>query len=149
MANRRSNVPVKKTFPGWAWGLVVVAIAALGFAVYRLTQAEPQQAVYPSEVTVAEAAQKRDQGAFILDVRQPDEWQQVHIPGALLIPLADLPNRLGEVPKDKEVVVVCRSGNRSKTGRDILRQAGYERVTSLAGGVTDWQAKGLPTESGE
>ena len=102
----------------------------------------------PAAVSVAEAAALRDAGAFILDVRQPDEWAAVHIPGAKLIPLGDLAGRLAEVPRDRDVVVVCRSGNRSQQGRDILRGAGFTRVTSMTGGVREWQAAGLPTESG-
>jgi len=105
-------------------------------------------AALPATVSVAEAAALRDAGAYILDVRQPEEWAEVHIPGAVLIPLGELPGRLAEVPRDSDVVVVCRSGNRSQAGRDILRDAGYARVTSMAGGVTEWQAAGLPTESG-
>jgi rhodanese-related sulfurtransferase len=100
----------------------------------------------PAEVSVAEAAAKRDAGAFILDVRTPDEWKDFHVPGSTLIPLDELPNRLAEVPKDKEVVVVCRSGNRSATGRDALLKAGYPQVTSLAGGLTAWRSAGKPVQ---
>ena len=96
-----------------------------------------------------DAAELRDQGAFILDVRQPEEWQEVHIPGATLIPLGELAGRLDEVPKDKPVVVYCRSGNRSREGRDILQQAGFEQVTSMAGGIRAWLAAGLPAVSGQ
>jgi phage shock protein E len=103
----------------------------------------------PDTLSVTETAAKRDVGAFILDVRTPDEWKQVHIPGANLIPLDQLPNRVSEVPKDKEVVVVCHSGNRSKQGRDILKQAGYTQVTSMAGGMNAWQAANLPTATGQ
>ena len=102
----------------------------------------------PAEVSTADALALREAGAFILDVRQPDEWAAVHIPGATLIPLGDLPSRLAEVPKDRQVVVVCRSGNRSATGRDVLLGAGYPSVTSMAGGMNDWAAAGYPTESG-
>ncbi len=102
----------------------------------------------PGEISVQDAFAKRESGAFILDVRQPEEWNQVHIPGATLIPLGELPNRLSEVPADQEVVVVCRSGNRSQQGRDILLKAGYEQATSMAGGMNQWQAAGYPTESG-
>jgi rhodanese-related sulfurtransferase len=97
---------------------------------------------------VTEAAALRDSGAFVLDVRQPEEWAEVRIPGATLIPLGELPARLDEVPRDVDVVVVCRSGNRSQAGRDILRGAGFTRVTSMTGGVTEWRAAGLPAESG-
>jgi rhodanese-related sulfurtransferase len=109
----------------------------------------PAAAPLPAEISVAEAAAKRDEGAFILDVRQPDEWNQVHIPGATLIPLDQLEARMNEVPKDQEIVVVCRSGNRSAQGRDILKSAGYTQVTSMAGGMNQWSAAGLPTASGQ
>ncbi len=103
----------------------------------------------PLEISVQEAASMRDQGAFILDVREPSEWEAIHIPDATLIPLGALAQRVAEVPKDKDIVVVCRSGNRSQEGRDILLQAGFMRVTSMAGGVNQWRAAGFPTVSGQ
>ncbi|NMB87985.1 MAG: rhodanese-like domain-containing protein [Chloroflexi bacterium] len=134
----------------WLWAaLAVVLVAAAGLIVALSQPSTQAQGSLPDQVSVAQAADLRDQGAFILDVRQPEEWQQVHIPGATLIPLGELPDRLDEVPQDQEVVVVCRSGNRSAQGRDILRSAGFEQVTSMAGGVTQWQAQGLPVESGQ
>jgi rhodanese-related sulfurtransferase len=101
-----------------------------------------------TEVSVAEAAVLRDAGAYMLDVREPDEWAAGHIPGGTLIPLGALESRLNELPTDRDIVVVCRSGNRSAQGRDILRANGLERTTSMAGGMNDWVAAGLPTESG-
>lgn len=101
-----------------------------------------------TEISVVEAAKLRDQGAFILDVREQSEWDQFHIPGAMLIPLGSLPDQLAKIPRDKTVIVVCRTGRRSAEGRDILLKAGYEKVTSMAGGVTEWQSKGLPIETG-
>lgn len=103
----------------------------------------------PDEIDVAAAARERDAGAFILDVREPDEWAAGHIPGATLIPLGQLTARAGEVPTDRDVVVVCRSGNRSAQGRDILRAAGLTQVTSMAGGMKAWTAAGNPTVTGE
>lgn len=102
----------------------------------------------PREVSLDEAVALRDAGAFILDVRQPEEWAEFHVPGSTLIPLGELASRVQEVPTDKEVVVVCRSGNRSQTGRDVLLQAGFSQVTSMAGGLKSWQAAGLPTITG-
>ena len=101
-----------------------------------------------TEISIQQAAERRTAGAFMLDVREPDEWQQSHIPGATLIPLGELPQRLSELPKDQEIVVYCRSGNRSKTGAEILAKAGFSGVTSMAGGVNQWSAAGLPVESG-
>ena len=95
-----------------------------------------------------EAVAKRDSGAFILDVREPDEWNQFHVPGSTLIPLGELASRVSELPKDQGIVVVCRSGNRSANGRDILLSEGFTQVTSMAGGLTQWKAAGFPTVSG-
>ncbi len=100
----------------------------------------------PAEVSITEARKKRDAGAFILDVRTVEEWDEYHVPGSTLIPIDQLSNRVAEVPKDKEVVVVCRSGNRSATGRDLLLKAGYPQVTSLAGGLKAWRDAGMPVE---
>lgn len=107
-----------------------------------------QVAALAPTVTVVEAAALRDGGAFVLDVREPDEWAAGHIPGATLVPLGQLAARIGELERDQRIVVVCRSGNRSAQGRDILLGAGFPAVTSLDGGMTDWQAAGMPVETG-
>jgi rhodanese-related sulfurtransferase len=99
-------------------------------------------------VSVAEAAALRDDGAFVLDVREPAEWADGHIPGATLIPLGELASRIGELDRDQRIVVVCRSGNRSAEGRDILLGAGFPSVTSVEGGMGDWASAGLPIETG-
>jgi rhodanese-related sulfurtransferase len=83
-----------------------------------------------------------------LDVRETYEWEELHIPDATLIPLGELESRVNELPRDQEIVVVCRSGNRSLTGRDILINAGFEQVTSMAGGMNQWRAQGFPIVSG-
>ncbi len=146
MQRSKSKKQSKPSIPPWVWGLgAAILILVIGFLFWQ----QNNNTAYPLEITVAQAAVKRDQGAFILDVRQPEEWVQFHIPGATLIPLGELPARLNEVPTGREVVVVCRSGNRSQSGRDILRKAGYSQSTSMAGGVTDWQAQGLPIATGE
>lgn len=75
---------------------------------------------------------------FVLDVREPSEFQAGSIKGAHLIPLGALAQRLSEVPKDKPVVVVCRSGNRSARATLLLREKGYTNVENLAGGMIAW-----------
>jgi len=99
-------------------------------------------------VSVADASTLRDDGAFMLDVREPGEWVDGHIPGATLIPLGGLASRLDDVPRDQRIVVVCRSGNRSAEGRNILLEAGFPAVTSLDGGMSDWVRAGMPIETG-
>jgi rhodanese-related sulfurtransferase len=143
---RRKGRPSKKPLPyGWIAGLALVILLAVVVAAWPR---EESGSALPDEITVAQAVAKRDAGAFILDVRQPEEWEEYHIPGSTLIPLEQLDERVSEVPKDQEVVVVCRSGNRSQTGRDILLDAGYSQVTSMAGGLSEWRSAGYPTISG-
>jgi rhodanese-related sulfurtransferase len=138
---------------------LVLAAAAVAAACSPAAEAAPTAvppaeapggavAALPAEVSVDQALALRESGAFVLDVRQPDEWNAVHIPGATLIPLGELSSRLGEVPRDRQVLVVCRSGNRSAQGRDILLGAGFPSVTSMAGGMNQWAAAGYPTTSG-
>jgi rhodanese-related sulfurtransferase len=88
--------------------------------------------------------------AVLLDVREPDEWQAGHIEGALHIPLADLPARVGELSPDAEIVVVCRSGARSGRAVGWLGQNGYD-VLNLDGGMVAWAAAGqkMVSETGE
>ncbi|SHO50569.1 rhodanese-like domain-containing protein [Desulfopila aestuarii] len=75
----------------------------------------------------------------LLDVRQPKEYEQAHIPGARLIPLGELPQRLDELDRDREIIVYCRSGVRSKSGYQILNSAGFSRVLNMTGGINGWQ----------
>ena len=132
-----------------SWFLILIGLVLILAAGYFLLKPAPTQSTaLPSEVSIAEAVKLRDAGAFVLDVRQPEEWEQVHIPGATLIPLGELQARSNEVPKDVKVLVVCRSGNRSQQGRDILINAGFSQVTSMSGGVTNWQSEGNPVVSG-
>jgi len=149
MSAKKKTVQSRKTgIPAWAWGLIAVVFVAViaAFAVLPGLLQPRSAAALPADISVQRAYQLREQGAFILDVRTQEEWDQSHVPGATLIPLDELPNRLGEVPQDQEVVVMCRSGNRSQAGRDILRQAGFEQVTSMSGGINQWSAAGYPTE---
>jgi rhodanese-related sulfurtransferase len=147
MKNSKKRTSRKKSFPIWAAALLAVVLVAAAGA-FILLNANATKAQLPDLVSVSQAAGLRDQGAFILDVRQPEEWAQFHIPGAILVPLGDLPARLNEVPRDKKVVVYCRTGVRSAQGRDILRHAGFPQVTSLDGGITQWQAQGQPIATG-
>jgi rhodanese-related sulfurtransferase len=85
-------------------------------------------------------------GARVLDVREPDEWDAGHIEGALHIPLADLPGRVGELPDGGSLYVVCRSGNRSGRAVAWLVRNGYDAF-NLDGGMGAWAASGRPMVS--
>lgn len=99
----------------------------------------------PSEISVSEAQQLRSEGVLVVDVREQYEWDEYHVPGAVLIPLGQLSNRLDELPKDQEIIVMCNSGNRSQDGRDILQDAGFSSVTSMDGGIQAWMGAGYET----
>lgn len=128
-------------------GLLVV----VGLIIYLILQAGggtggEAPASLPPEISVSEAFTKYQNGTFVLDVRTQEEWDDFHAPNTTLIPLDQLPSRLNELPRDKEIVIVCRSGNRSQQGRDILLNAGFEQVTSMTGGLNEWRASGYPVE---
>lgn len=84
----------------------------------------------------------------VLDVREPSEFNDElgHIPGAILIPLGQVKDRLGELDKGKPVVAVCRSGARSARATQMLEQGGFSKVANLSGGMLRWRAQGLPIQ---
>ena len=99
------------------------------------------------EIDVRELARRRAEGAVVIDVRQPDEYDEAHVPGARLIPLGEVGERLGEVPDDQEVLVICRSGARSMKAAEIMVAAG-RRAVNVAGGTLAWIEAGEPVAQG-
>jgi sulfur-carrier protein adenylyltransferase/sulfurtransferase len=91
------------------------------------------------QLSVKDLKQRIDAGeeVFILDVREPYEYQIAQI-GGKLIPQNDVPQRLAEIPRDREIVVQCRSGARSQRIAELLKQSGYSQVVNLAGGILAW-----------
>ncbi|MBK8901024.1 MAG: rhodanese-like domain-containing protein [Anaerolineaceae bacterium] len=94
--------------------------------------------------TVASVKDRTD--VFVIDVREQWEYDEGHIPGVTLIPMGEVANRLAEIPTDKEVIVTCRSGNRSGQITDFLRQQGFDNVHNMDGGILAWQAAGYDVE---
>ena len=147
----KSKVGQRKnqTMPLWLMALIVVGVFVASYLIIRnQDQKQPVVNNLPSEISVADAAKLDPKDWFFVDVREPSEWAEVHIPYATLIPLGELTARLSEIPKDKDIVVVCRSGNRSAVGRDLLLNSGFTSVTSMAGGMSTWQAQGHPVVTG-
>ena len=103
--------------------------------------------VPPAEITVDELAPMLDQGVALVDVRMPDEYEEVRVPGALLIPLPELPDRLDEVSDTAVTYVICRSGARSAKACQFLTARGHEAI-NVAGGTLAWVESGRPTDSG-
>ncbi len=138
---RRKQAMQKKLVAG-----LVVLLAAVGLFFAVRAMAPTDNAAWAAEISVDRAYENYQQGVFLLDVRTREEWDEYHVPGATLIPLDELPNRLNELPADQPIMVICRSGNRSQVGRDILLQGGFN-ATSITGGIKAWAAAGYPTVS--
>jgi len=89
-----------------------------------------------------------DAGALLLDVREEWEYTPRRATGAVNIPMSQLQRRMGEIPRDREVLVICEHGSRSETVVRFLRRQGVERAVNVAGGTDDWERQGLPMEHG-
>jgi adenylyltransferase/sulfurtransferase len=100
------------------------------------------------EITPVELKKKLDAGEtpFILDVREPNEYQINRIPGSTLIPLGELPRRYQELPRDREIVAQCKMGGRSAKAMDFLKTVGFTNVKNLKGGILEWIDKVDPSQ---
>lgn len=114
------------THIGWA----IAGVALIWFLWQNFQNAK-------NRIPLADAKAKIAAGAVLLDVRSPGEYGGHHIDGAKNIPLGELSGRLGELPKDKEFVLYCRSGNRSGTATRLLKSKGYSAFN--LGGIGNWQ----------
>ncbi len=98
-------------------------------------------------VDVEELAALRESGIGLVDVRNPDEWQAYRVPGAHLIPLPEVPERLDEFVKGETVYVICKTSGRSARAVGFLREQGYDAIL-VAGGTDAWRDAGHPLDSG-
>ncbi len=92
----------------------------------------------PLEIDVCAAARQLQEGALLLDVREQDEVSAVALPGSLHVPMREIPARLGEIPSDRPVLVLCHHGGRSARVTQFLRAQGLVNVTNVAGGIDAW-----------
>lgn len=106
------------------------------------------QAPGAPEVSSREALEKQSAGALLVDVREPWEYVEVRAPGALLIPLGEFVRRFGELPRDRELLMICHSGYRSMQAANFLLRQGYTSVENVMGGMDEWEYAGLPIERG-
>lgn len=149
----------RRALPWLRW---VIAAVLLGSAILALallpnrpsasSQDSTSPAPLPAVISVNRAyVMYKDEGAFLLDVRSSQEFEFVHIPPigsnqVVNIPLEELFSRLEEIPKDRDIVVICTTGRRSEQARDVLLKAGFPRVTSVSGGIQAWIDNNLPVE---
>jgi rhodanese-related sulfurtransferase len=99
------------------------------------------------EIDVARLAEVWVDGAPLIDVREPDEYTAGHVPGAVLVPLATVPERLDDVPSEGPVYVICAKGGRSMRAAEFYRTQGIDAV-NVAGGTSAWIEAGEPTSTG-
>ncbi len=100
-----------------------------------------------ADIPTADApAWLQQSGALVLDVREPAEYAAGHVPGAISIPQAELALQLDDIPRDRDVLVVCEGGTRSLRAAKFLRQSGFDRISNLVGGTSAWRQAGLATE---
>lgn len=100
---------------------------------------------HPLEVDVASAARLHAAGAFLLDVREPDEVATVAVPGSVPIPMREIPARVAEIPTDGPVLVLCHHGGRSARVTQFLRAQGFPGATNVAGGIDAWASEVDPS----
>ena len=114
-------------------------------ATAKASAAAPAAVVQPmsQDALLQHQAQHPDH-LFLLDVRTPQEYAEGHIAGAVNVPYDQLATRLAEVPKDKDVVLYCRSGRRAGIAADVLAANGYTRLSHLEGDMIAWTEKGRP-----
>ncbi len=123
------------------------AVAAAPAAPAAQAQAQLEALTLPVDINAAKTNEIRGRDdVVIVDVREDWEYAEGHVPGAVLIPLGELSARLDEIPKDKTVVAVCRSGNRSNQATSFLRGQGFDNVHNMTGGMNDWQRAGYEVE---
>lgn len=100
------------------------------------------------QVDPVEGARLVEEGAYLLDVREIDEWTAGHAPVAAHLPLGEVPLRVEELPTDRPVVAICRAGGRSQQAAEFLRRQGVDAI-NLAGGMRAWHAAGLDVVTDE
>ena len=109
----------------------------------------PTTGALPVELSPGEVSERMRAGAVVVDVRELDEWMvDGHIDGTVHIPLGQLSERAGELNADDEIIVLCRTGNRSKTALALLRELGFSDLHELRGGIRAWMAEGMPVVYG-
>lgn len=118
-------------------------LSRLGFGKSASASASASASVSVRTLKSAEFRSEMEQSMskLLIDVREPVEYKNGFIPGAINIPLSQIEQRMGNIPKDRDLLLYCRSGMRSKNAARILRKNGYTRLVNLQGGISSWSGK--------
>lgn len=119
---------------------------ARAFALLTLALVLPLTSMAQSaSVSLEQARQEHEAGhALLVDIREPEEHANGVAPGAQLLPMRQLPARLAELPRDRPVLLICNTQNRSRAVWQALRERGYTNVRYVEGGMSEWARRGLP-----
>ncbi|MGM0516583.1 MAG: rhodanese-like domain-containing protein [Pseudomonadota bacterium] len=131
----------------WVLSLAALVLLVLLIGNELSRRLQKFRTIDPSEV----ARKAGREGVALIDVREPNEWREGHIKGARHIPLGKLEGRLDELRAEapQEVVIYCRSGNRSATAANTLIKGGFENVSHLGGGIIAWESQNYPVTRGK
>ncbi|WP_018467904.1 rhodanese-like domain-containing protein [Calidithermus timidus] len=125
-------------FPSAPWLVAVLAVFVL------LSSCAPKSGY--KDVSVQELQAASEPNRIVLDVREPYEYAEGHVPGAILLPLGQVATQAAQLPKDAPVYVICRSGNRSAQASRTLVELGFKDVRNVQGGILAWQSAGYALE---
>ena len=131
---------------------IVISVMFLIIFSGCINETRPPEKAQFTDITVQQGKEMIDRGeVFILDVRRQDEYNEGHIKGSTLIPVQDIPEKelnesLASLPRDKKILVYCRTGRRSALASEILVNNGFKEVYNMKGGITDWTNAGYEVE---
>jgi phage shock protein E len=162
-SNQRIALFVFMRKPAFQFGFIIIAVVLIVILALSgqkseveitaaiqatLTQrSHPTGTVIPAVINASSAyALYLSDSAYFLDVRERSEWDVTHIPSTTLLPLGQVASLVDKLPKDKPIIVVSATDDRSDQARDIIKQAGLLNVTSMAGGIGAWRLQGYPLE---
>lgn len=143
-SSRRRHIR-RNTRPFFILVLIIVSVVVVGALIAQLTGG----AFYVQEIDPQDVPAMVSNGAIVVDVRSHDEYVAGHIENSLWIPLEELELRMLELPADRTIITVCRTGARSAQAFHILQEAGFPDIASLRGGMEAWVAAGYSLQTGE
>ena len=138
---RNADPPLRQTNMKTAFFKTILAFVLAAFSAIAVAAAY-------NTIEVQQAYALARQGALMLDVREPQEYNEVHASGSLLVPLGQLKNRIHEFRafENKPIVIICRSGTRSSAAATLFADLGFKSVHNVQGGIIAWEKAGLPVE---
>lgn len=120
---------------------IFIFVLIIGFVVYKFIPLNGIKEITTTELEQMLQDEKTTNQTLFIDVREPHEYAAGHIEGLPNYPLSSFAETFHELPKDKEIVIICRSGNRSMQAAKILKEHGYQRIINVKGGMLAWKDK--------